>query len=264
MTDTDQRWLDTMTSRESTDSQVINFRENWIVKITSNKYKSNPKFPFHDRISDVFVNVAQDLIKEFRSSLAYTYKTDIYLFFPTDNERQKINKSKFLSGICSYAGVRFNSYLQNGTIEPPCPVGSVYFSGNAFQMKSEQDAFNYLYWKVSRGAINYSIDTTANVHFTKKELQGKSNLDRVKMLGEKGIQWNKAPDAFKYGILVKRKLVPETVMVKGKKGKNREVKILRSDGYSRSMNIPGYTTELSKTLFSRILSDTSEWSQLKS
>jgi|AntRauTorckE6833_2_1112554.scaffolds.fasta_scaffold00597_14 hypothetical protein len=248
-------------SKEDSGQKLINFEQHWIVKIDTKKITLNKNQIFDDSLSNILVKVSGDLLREFQPVLIYTYNLSIYLFFGFTENRKRINSSYLVGMICSYAGVRFNYYLQNQIKEPLYTFGRTYFGGIIFEMKDTQEQFNYLYFIISKYCINNSIDKICSFHFSKAELKSKSIFEKSKMLSEKGIEWNKTSEQFKYGILVKRKIVPQKVMVKNKKGITREEKVLSSKMYCRSMNIPGYNINLCNMLFTKTVLDSSEWKE---
>lgn len=255
--DVDKKWFDIMMTKESVDSEMIDFSKCQIFKLEA--VKANCAYPFDDRISDIFIKTTGDIITEFNMTLGYTYAYEIYIFWCPHIQRTKYKKSKCISEICSFASVRLNWHLSQLAVEPPLKLGTIYFSGIAFPVKNINDSFNYVYWKISRCAINYSIDKTAELHFSKKQLNDKNNLEKIKMLAEKKIQWNDIPDSFKFGIFVKKKIFPEKIIIRGKNNVERTESILNVKLLSCSMNIPGYTADLSNLLFNRILNDASNW-----
>lgn len=247
---------------EQRNQRIINFNKYWIAKIDAKKITLNKNHLFDEALSNIFVKISGNLMKEFRPHLIYTYNLSIYLFFGTTEDRKSINANEFISMICSYASIKFNEYLRNLPKEPLYPLERIYFGGSIFELKSPEEQFNYLYWTISTGSIEYSINRISEIHFSKKMLKGKDSFEKVRMLNEKGIEWNKASDPFKFGILIKRKLIPSKISVRNKKGQIREENIMKNEIYYRSMNIAGFDENLMKMLFSKILGDTTDWLHL--
>ena len=72
------------------------------------------------------------------------------------------------------------------------------FDARCFNIPKEE-VTNLVYWR-QVDAIRNSIQSVGQANFSQRQLQGKSCEDIKKMLiEEKGIDWEKYPDRFKYG-----------------------------------------------------------------
>jgi tRNA(His) 5'-end guanylyltransferase len=65
------------------------------------------------------------------------------------------------------------------------------------------EAANSVLWRV-QDAIRNSISMAAQAHFPHRELQGRDQDTMLAMLADKGVHWDKYPDFFKWGYLIRR------------------------------------------------------------
>jgi tRNA(His) 5'-end guanylyltransferase len=207
------------------------------------KFSQKYKQPFDHNLHLIFILVLCDLLKEFKGYTGYTYEDEIIVLFCNDTEKIKWKFTEILSEMSSYAGTRFNYNITNCPFEPLGKIGNMYFTGNVFSIDNDNSVFNYINWKISR-CILRSIDKLALMYFTPKELEGKDGTAKVAMLNdEKKIVWNAIDNEYKFGSLIKRKLYPEKMMVKGKTGQTREVCVLKVKFFQQSLNISGFNKE---------------------
>lgn len=104
------------------------------------------------------------------------------------------------------------------------------FDARCFNIPKEE-VTNLVYWR-QVDAIRNSIQSVGQANFSQKQLQDKSCEDIKKMLiAEKGIDWEKYPDRFKYGscCIKEYKLVSPAVYAKEWKIDNN-IPIFKNEG----------------------------------
>jgi len=86
-----------------------------------------------------------------------------------------------------------------------------WFDSRVFAVCEKEELFNALLWRV-RDAEKNSKSMAAYTYLPHKDLLGLTGEQRVEMLKErKGIDWNKYPDKFKYGIFMKKRLYEKEI-----------------------------------------------------
>lgn len=104
--------------------------------------------------------------------------------------------NKMLSVSASLATFKFNQLMFDLVKMPAL------FDSRAFNIP-EHDVNNYFVAR-QKDAIKNSIGQCVNTYFSDKELNGKSNEQRLEMLLEKSVDWNKLDETLKYGTFIKR------------------------------------------------------------
>lgn len=100
------------------------------------------------------------------------------------------------------------------------------FDARAFVMPSH-DAPNAFLWRL-RDAAKNSVSAFAESQFSASELESINTTERMQMLLDKGIDWEKQPSWMKYGTAVVRKVKSVTGMF-GPPGKQTEQTVLRHE-----------------------------------
>ncbi len=181
--------------------------------------------PFDVRISKAMVETAKDMLKKFDACTAYTQSDEISLVFApktvADGEgwRNWPHNGRLLklsTLLSSFASARFNYHLSNalkqfgvGTLKDSVieriARQEAHFDARVFSVPNLVEAYNNLYWRQSYDCARNSIHGLAMVHFTHKQLQGKDRREMNQMLLKKDVDYEKTPDAFKYGTFVKKR-----------------------------------------------------------
>ena len=103
------------------------------------------------------------------------------------NELDKMNNS----GVCNEAYAKRSEALQR------CIDNPLLFDARAFNLPKEE-VCNYLIWRQNDARRN-SISSLARVYFSHKEVYERSGSELIDMMLNKGIDYDKRPDAFKRG-----------------------------------------------------------------
>ena len=82
-------------------------------------------------------------------------------------------------------------------------VGKAWFDARVFGVESDEEAFNSVMWRV-RDAHKNSRSMFAQTFCPHKELQGLCGLQQVAKALERGYDYEKMPECFKYGTLIKK------------------------------------------------------------
>ena len=84
-----------------------------------------------------------------------------------------------------------------------------YFDCRIFQLPNDVEMFSYMFWRSQVDCKRNHVYELARRSYPKSELEGKSTGDRIKMLMDKGIEWDKEPGCFRHGSFFKR--VPKVI-----------------------------------------------------
>lgn len=100
-------------------------------------------------------------------------------------------------GVCDEAYAKRSKALQD------CIDNPLLFDARAFNLPKEE-VCNYLIWRQNDARRN-SISSLARAYFSHKEVCRKSGSELIEMMLDKGVDYNKRPDAFKRGVCYLRK-----------------------------------------------------------
>lgn len=126
------------------------------------------------------------------ASTATAHFNNAFRFY-AHNELDEMNNS----GVCDEAYAKRSKALQD------CIDNPLLFDARAFNLPKEE-VCNYLIWRQNDARRN-SISSLARAHFSHKEVCRKSGSELIEMMLDKGIDYNKKPDAFKRGACYLRK-----------------------------------------------------------
>lgn len=102
------------------------------------------------------------------------------------------------------------------------------FDGRVHPLNGVEEVLEYLQWRQT-DTIKNSVSMLASHHFSHKQLQGVSSLQKKQMLEEvHGVSWKALSPAVKQGSLVKREAREETVsFFHGKEKEQKEIQVVR-------------------------------------
>lgn len=176
--------------------------------------------PFDSRFIEIMQETARELVSKVSGcKMGYVQSDEISLLV-TNNDTLETepwfanNLQKLVSLSASIATVTFNrlwsEYLTDVEFfcnsEPYVDkwrrnLFSATFDARAFILP-EEEVTNYFIWR-QQDAIRNSIRSTAQAHFSEKELRGVSTkATKEKLLSEKGIDWDKLPIHLQRGACV--------------------------------------------------------------
>jgi tRNA(His) guanylyltransferase len=186
--------------------------------------------PFDDRLVQLMIETTRHLVRESQALIGYTQSDEISLvLYQRSHEEQLFaggKVQKLVSLLAAEATAFFNAFLPRYIPEKvpdkdhkaDCPalhgtpfkydICSCYFKRalahqarfdcRAFQVPNLGEAANAIYWR-EQDAIRNSIQSTAQAHFSHKQLHGKGRVAQLKMLAEAGVSWESFPDSHKRG-----------------------------------------------------------------
>jgi len=239
------------------------------------KFTAKFKKPHDERIKIAMEGTTRDLFVEFGPTAAFTCSDEITLVFPaavpregeelsepkTEEEKKKLERRKGLDPIsllpnagkiqklvsltAGYASTCFNIHLKACTYDPVTEPDLVqhldkarpYFDSRVFNVPSNAEVFNNVFWRASHDFRRNSIAGLAQAHFPHKALQGLNTAQMLaKLKEEKNIEWDDCPDWYKWGIYVKK----ESYMLETDTPKGEKVTVKRHRVVSSSFPIPSF------------------------
>jgi tRNA(His) guanylyltransferase len=164
--------------------------------------------PFDPDMTDAMQSVTKFLVEETQATVGYTQSDEISLCWKNNDHEQEMffggKPFKYISVLAGMASARFNlewvSRDMTRTVKlTPC------FDARVFQLPNLTEAANAFLWRVN-DAVKNSISMAASIHYSPRELYGKSGAQKQEMLHAKGINWNDYAQSFKEGTFFKRVL----------------------------------------------------------
>jgi len=194
------------------------------------KFTKGLKKPFDNNLSKVFIKVCEDLLQQYNPEFIFHQSDEISLvFFQHQSTSKKIKDTsqnnegwcylhggrvqKISSIMAGFVSARFNYWLcssgfpnsnySQSTLDRMYS-GRAYFDARVFNVSNEMEVYNYIYWRSIHDCQRNSISNLARQYFSSKQIHRKNTITQKKMLLDKGIDWNKFPESFKYGIFLKK------------------------------------------------------------
>jgi tRNA(His) 5'-end guanylyltransferase len=167
--------------------------------------------PFDSRMSLSMVETTKYLVDTFNADLGYTQSDEITLYWRNLEVEKELyfggRIHKWISSLAASCSISFYKntciYLGDKANETPT------FDSRVWQVPNEHVALESILWR-EMDANKNAISMAASSVFSEKELNGKNSKERIQMLHEKGIDFDKYPSFFKRGTFVrKRKLLTE-------------------------------------------------------
>lgn len=162
--------------------------------------------PFDRRMIDSMQTAALTLCNEIQTSvMAYVQSDEISLVLRNDqSEKSDAWFGNRLQKLCSISAsicsVAFNNRMAELT-DGEAPLA--YFDSRVMYMPSKEEVFNCILWR-QRDCIRNSISGLAQAHFSPRELNKKNSDEKIKMLADKGVDWNAIATDEKFGAVVRR------------------------------------------------------------
>lgn len=186
--------------------------------------------PYDYNLNQAFAEVTKYLTKELGADLGYTHSDEISLLFwpkrTRDGEKWrepmfggKIQKIiSIAAGMCTmFFNQKLQQIFENKEDEYKDEDGQIkgfyvrtqsscaYFDCRIFQLPDDAEMFSYLFWRSKVDCKRNHVFELARRHFTKAELHKKGTGQRIQMLAEKDVDWDKEPACFRRGSFFKRK-----------------------------------------------------------
>ena len=168
--------------------------------------------PFDKNFTDSMIETMKFLIEETDAIIGYTQSDEISLILSDIKEPFfKGRISKLNSIIASIATAKFNELIHKHYPNKPL----AFFDCRVWNVPNRLEAANVLLWRYL-DCIKNSISMASYIIFDEKELNNKNSSEKIKMLLDKGIDWNKYNSCFKYGTfarkeLIQKKFTPEEI-----------------------------------------------------
>lgn len=161
--------------------------------------------PYDQLMATAMVETTKALVKETKACIGYTQSDEITLIFAPNTKKSQIwfsaRVGKMTSQLAAQATLFFNEQIAE--LMPEYKKRRPTFDARVFQVPNMAEAANNLLWR-ELDATKNSITMAASVHYSHKQLLGKSGKERQEMLYQKGINWNDYPVSFKRGTYVQR------------------------------------------------------------
>lgn len=162
--------------------------------------------PYDERLSQAMINTMNFLVEKTDARLGYTQSDEISLvYFKMSNYQQTYFGSrvqKLISVLSSMATAKFNDEIRKNIPEKEDIFA--YFDCRAWNVPTLQDAADVFVWRQD-DAIKNAVSMAASAHYSHKQLQNKSSLEKKQMLADKNINWDQYPNFFKSGTFAMKK-----------------------------------------------------------
>lgn len=188
-------------------------------------YTKGLKRPFDERLSQAMIDTTNYLVEKTDARLGYTQSDEITLiYFKTAPHQQGYfgaRMQKLVSVLASMATAKFNVEVQKNIPEKADALA--FFDCRVWNVPDLQSAAEIFIWRQD-DAIKNAVSMAASAYYSHKFLHGKSSVDKIKLLEDKGIFWADYPDFFKSGTYSMKKhievLMPEELKsMPGNEGK---------------------------------------------
>ena len=167
------------------------------------KFTKGMIHPFDKNFTDSMIETMKFLIEETGAIIGYTQSDEISLILSDIKEPFfKGRVSKLNSVIASMATAKFNELIHKYYPEKPL----AFFDCRAWNVPNRDEAVNTLLWRYL-DCIKNSISMAAYNLYSHKELDNKNSKEKLKMLLDKGIDWNKYPSCFIYGTFARKEVI---------------------------------------------------------
>ena len=167
------------------------------------KYTKGMNRPFDKNFTDSMIETMKFLIEETDAIIGYTQSDEISLILSDIKEPFfKGRISKLNSIIASIATAKFNELIHKHYPNKPL----AFFDCRVWNVPNRLGATNALLWRYL-DCIKNSISMASYIIFDEKELNNKNSSEKIKMLLDKGIDWNKYNSCFKYGTFARKELI---------------------------------------------------------
>jgi tRNA(His) guanylyltransferase len=169
-------------------------------------YTKGLERPYDERLSKIMIETTNYLVEKTDARLGYTQSDEISLvYFKTAPHQQGYFGSrmqKLVSVLASMATAKFNADIQLQI--PEKKDAFAFFDCRVWNVPTLEDAAEVFIWRQD-DAIKNAVSMAASAYYSHKFLHGKSSVDKINLLKDKGIIWQDYPDFFKSGTYSMRK-----------------------------------------------------------
>lgn len=162
--------------------------------------------PYDECMAKAMISTAQGLALETNACMVYTQSDEINLAWYSSDSKSQVwfngRHSKMVSQLAAQATLLFNLACQK--IMPKYATRLPTFDARVWQVPTLTEGANVFLWR-ELDATKNSISMAAQAVYSPKQLHGKNSKEKLDMLMEKGINWNKYPAFFKRGTYIQRK-----------------------------------------------------------
>ena len=167
------------------------------------KFTKGMIHPFDKNFTNSMIETMKFLVEETNAIIGYTQSDEISLILSDMKEPFfKGRISKLNSIIASMATAKFNELIHKYYPEKSL----AFFDCRAWNVPNRDEAANTLLWRYL-DCIKNSISMAAYTVFSENELSNKKSNEKIKMLLDKGIDWNKYPSCFIYGTFARKEII---------------------------------------------------------
>lgn len=169
------------------------------------------KKPFDEEMSEVMVKTASTILEKTHAVIAYTQSDEISLIYQAEEEGSDIIFSgrvqKMASVLASLAASAFMWHLRSSSARLAGRISDMpHFDARVWQVPTEEEAANVLLWRWKDARRN-AILSLGQSAFSAKQIHGKTTLQILDMLTEKGINFDTYPPFFKSGTFLRRVMI---------------------------------------------------------
>lgn len=164
--------------------------------------------PYDERLSKMMISLTKALVEETGASIGYTQSDEISLVLvepPSKGEGYfGLKAQKLVSITAAFASAEFASDLAQ--VPSPIPERSHHipiFDSRAWSVPTLEDAAAVLLWRELDARKN-ATTMAASVYYSHAMLLKKNSDEKIKMLAEKGVNFDDYPTFFRRGTYVRR------------------------------------------------------------
>ena len=163
--------------------------------------------PFDPKMSRAMIETTKYLVKETHAVCGYVQSDEISLVWYQDSIEGDIFFSgkvhKMTSVLASMAAAKFNHCLRGWA---PYEDRLASFDARVLELPSKTEATNMFLWRVNDASKN-AVSMACRHHYSAKQMHGKSRIEMIEMLAEKGVVFDDYPSYFRFGTFLKRKVI---------------------------------------------------------
>jgi tRNA(His) 5'-end guanylyltransferase len=211
---------------KSYEKQSEVYLQDWIVvRIDGRRFSKFTKGfrkPFDPLLRECMVYATKEAVDAFHANVGYTQSDEITILISPLRHIFSGRAQKISSVVASFVTLKFNEKLNelfDDLVKYPEFESSnftnpewldkkryvAHFDARAFSVPSDEEAFNVVYWRIL-DALRNSKTGFAQTYMPHKKLLNKKADEQIELtFNVTGKDWNRVPDEFKYGTLVKRK-----------------------------------------------------------
>ena len=162
--------------------------------------------PYDEGFNRAMIETAEYLVGETHAKVAYTQSDEITLVFWNESHTSEpLFGGKFFKLTSVLASLTTARFITLIPALIPAKVGELpTFDARIFQVPNLHEAANLLLWRWLDARKN-SISMAAQAHYSSKQLHGKTQADRLRLLEKAGFDWHALPDRLKWGTFIQRK-----------------------------------------------------------